>query len=577
MINVKGAKYAWFLIGFLCLHESCKKGQIADVLRDTEFASNLRDSTISAFDEYVRKLAYYSNRNQEPYTAEQRDSNTADVVCTKVKVRYAPEFNELYLLNPTTGVIFLGNLLDGNSILDGSYRPLNGLNRDSITISLSTQSVPNGTSSIQVLPILSHVRNGLNQLLRQVAPNSTTAFINFEILELKSEKAVQGAIGVNASGWGQEIKGGYSWNNTEKKSTFMIKFYQKYYTADMDKMEAPHNWFKTMPNPTTWGNSSPVYVSSVTYGRSVYFMVESSSSASSMKATLSAAFKGGTASMDVNLSLEQKDMIEKASIKALVVGGSASAGVKTIHGVAGLKEYIDTGGDFSINSPGAPISYELRFMKDNSLAKLVLATEYEYEDCEPLNKVDITLKGISLDRLHNGDCSRVWGYVDVEAWETDSNGIIATRVMPITENGIMEDKSRMMDWARGSDQPGTTAVTDYAGLSNYKDVVNANRTWSFKLNPRRLNKNQVVLIVKTDLKSAHKSGEFAGGWFGEGYTESAGMSGEIVEKLDIKNLLDIKKDSTRFLVRDGPFIVGPYIGADRSHHAHRVHFDIKKN
>lgn len=566
MINMKWAKLALSLIGFLCLHENCKDGQMADVLKDTDFASNLRDSTISAFDEYVRKLPYYQNRNQEAYTATQRDSNTADVVCTKVRVRYAPEFNELYLLDPTTGVIFLGNLLDGNSILDGSYRPLNGLNRDSITISLSTQSLSNGTSSIKVLPVLSNVRNGLNQLLRQVAPNSTTAFMNFEILELKSEKAIQGAIGVNASGWGQKIEGGYSWNNTEKKSTFMIKFYQKYYTADMDKMEAPHNWFKTMPNPTTWSNASPVYVSSVTYGRAVYFMVESSSSASAMKATLSAAFKGGTASLDVNLSLEQKDMIEKASIKGLVVGGSASAGVKTIHGVTGLKEYIDTGGDFSINSPGAPISYTLRFLKDNSLAKLVLATEYEYEDCVPMERANITLKGISLVGHHNDDCRRISGYVDLEVWETDSNGEIEKRIKPLTESGIITDEFRMLEWTNRDPKP----VPDYGRMSSYTDVNHVNRTWSFKINPKKLNKNRAVAIVKTRLSGEHKSGRYT-----TDHTVNAGMTGEEIKKFPILPLLGIQTDTLND--RNGIMMAGPYISNHESHHQFRVHFDIKKN
>ncbi len=69
-------------------------------------------------------------------------------------------------------------------------------------------------------------------------------------------------------------------------------------------------------------------------------------------------------------------------MSALVVGGSGDGGVKPVTGVAGLLEFLIEDANFSTTTPGAPIAYTMRYLKDNSVASIVLNSEYTIRNCE---------------------------------------------------------------------------------------------------------------------------------------------------------------------------------------------------
>lgn len=68
----------------------------------------------------------------------------------------------------------------------------------------------------------------------------------------------------------------------------------------------------------------------------------------------------------------------------MVIGGSATGGVEVVNGIDGLESYLAIGAQFSPTSPGVPLSYTLRNLKDNSLFKLALQAEYSIPECENL-------------------------------------------------------------------------------------------------------------------------------------------------------------------------------------------------
>ena len=53
----------------------------------------------------------------------------------------------------------------------------------------------------------------------------------------------------------------------------------------------------------------------------------------------------------------------------------------TINSYDALIDFIKQGGNYSKESPGAPIAYKLSYLKDNSPARMSFTTNYDVKDC----------------------------------------------------------------------------------------------------------------------------------------------------------------------------------------------------
>ncbi len=329
---------------------------------------------------------------------------SGNYICTMQGVKWSPEYDEMYLLDPRSEVIYPTGLVDANSVPTAANTPISNVVRAPAKLSISLLTKP-GDKPYEMVnePSLSAVRDATNTLLHRVSPGSTAAFINFDIQEVRARE--EAALGIQASfsGWGAKVSASYNFETEQKMSRFLVKFYQKYYTIDMDLPKTPCAMFKDgqLPDLEVFNGTSPVYISSVTYGRMVYFMVESSSSSETMKAALSASFHRFKAGGDLNVTYEHRQTLEQSHISALVVGGSSDGGVKPVTGVEGLLEFLLEDGSFSITTPGAPIAYTMRYLKDNSVARIVLHSEYTIRNCEEKGE-EMTLPLTASAQLYDG-------------------------------------------------------------------------------------------------------------------------------------------------------------------------------
>ena len=63
-----------------------------------------------------------------------------------------------------------------------------------------------------------------------------------------------------------------------------------------------------------------------------------------------------------------------------------------------LLDFIKTGGNYSKESPGAPIAYKLNYLKDNSPARMSETTDYSMTTCDRVSqKVRVVLNSIAVD------------------------------------------------------------------------------------------------------------------------------------------------------------------------------------
>ena len=344
--------------------------------------SNATDQT---FDESVRSLGFLDQPEPlaEPKELEVVEEPAIEdgYECSVKSYEAAAEYNTMLLLDPASDVIYPGAVIIGESIGTGEYIPVIA-DRKPLSLSVSLQNIGGSPKATVDDPSLSNVRVAINEILSANVTGGTAAEVSFDIEEVHSQNQLSLALGANYKNAMADVSGSFDFNQEDYRSRVVVKFVQAYYTIDIDLPATPSDLFSEMPDLNALGDVSPMYVSTITYGRMALFSAESSRSITELEASLRAAFSSGTQSGEINVSAEQRNVIENAKIEATIIGGSGSDAVGAIDGIEGLKAYILGGGDYSKESPGAPLSYKLRYLKDNSIGNIVLATSYNVRSCE---------------------------------------------------------------------------------------------------------------------------------------------------------------------------------------------------
>lgn len=312
------------------------------------------------------------------------DSPDPFTSCTTENIRWAPAMGEQLLLDPTSDVIWVGTPIKFESIEDGTYIPISLNDRAPYTISTSLSSFGDPVSDVVENATLSGFRTTHSNILGQLTNPTNPAQVSLKYEVVHSESHLATIIGAGLKiGKFFDVSGTYNFNNEAISTRVVIQLVQPYYSLDMDLPNQLTDWVNNPDNLdiSNWGDYSPVYVSSIKYGRMAIMTIESSHDEEQVMSALTAGLNFWRVNGSFEWSNEDRQVLDESSIKALVIGGSGSDAVGVINGVEGLSEYILNGGDFSQDSPGAPLSYTLRFIKDNSVAKVQLSSEYNVRTC----------------------------------------------------------------------------------------------------------------------------------------------------------------------------------------------------
>ncbi|WP_343744335.1 thiol-activated cytolysin family protein [Chitinophaga sp.] len=299
--------------------------------------------------------------------------------CTVQQVTKTAGYDENILLNPLSDIIYIGSLIKSESINTGAYTPITNVTRKPVTLSVSLQGVQ-GTVAKTIMPSLSNQRTALNEILNQKITGDQPSEISMEVNQVYSEDQMKLSIGTKFEySKIASVAANFDWSETSEKTHIVAKFLQVYYTVDMD---IPSDGKLIEDDPSKFGQYSPVYVSSCTYGRMGLFFLESSRSQREVKAALTATYKAAVTSGSVQVTSEQKSILNESTIKVYTNGGSGADAVTAISGYDGFVTFIKQGGKYSINSRGAMLSYRLRYLSDHSIARTVLTSTFNVRTCD---------------------------------------------------------------------------------------------------------------------------------------------------------------------------------------------------
>jgi len=447
----------------------------------------------AAIDDYIRTLPYLPVESPQivpgTMTAAARDG---DYSCTTEDLRETRQYDRIVAYAANSDSLWPGALVSADSIVSGLFTQV-VLPREPLTFSVSLENLAGGKRATLPQPSLSAYRDALSTLLASEITGSTPANIYSEIEEVHSDQQLNMALGVQAS-WAlglASLKTSFDWASTTTRSRYVVRYTQAYYTVDLDAPVAPSGVFANDVSLAEVqakfdANHPPVYVSSVTYGRMIVFTFESAYSSSELGAALDFAYSGG---VDVtgDVSVTYKDIISQSKITAFILGGDAGTAVKTIDSYDALIDFIKSGGNYSRESPGAPIAYKLSYLADNSPARMSFSTDYQVKHCVRVaQKIRVTLDSIAVDVAgDDGSDLEIFGTITSSGTtsatlfsKNDANRVtihegqqFGSAEMPIAENVIEVDpqpgktirvRANLSDWDQffGNDALGDETVAN---------------------------------------------------------------------------------------------------------------------
>ena len=366
-------------------------------------ATEITDYIQSLFydaDEMLNVQETGGSSSKRQLKSEQKNSTPGDgmaTVCETKKFSLQNNFEEIAVLRPTNGIVFPGALVIGDKNMMGGLPTPVSLDRAPVTLRLDLPGI-GAQGNIRVEnPANSSVQTKIDEALNWWNENAyregyvNAANSSYQASTSYSSKQMSLDVGLNVEWARGDVESQFRFTSTRTERVAMMVFKQVFYTISMDTPENPADIFGpgaslAQIKTTFGGEAPPAYIHSVAYGRIIMFRMITTAEAKDVE--LEGAFNYATGLNNASGTIEAKykEILQKSSITTVTIGGNAEVATRavTATGFGDLNPII-TGENavYSKNNPGVPIAYTVRFLKDNTFAKLGYTTEYEVQSCTP--------------------------------------------------------------------------------------------------------------------------------------------------------------------------------------------------
>ncbi|WP_164017555.1 thiol-activated cytolysin family protein [Pyxidicoccus trucidator] len=348
-----------------------------------------------------------SQTSSSTSTDEVKDSTVN--ICTYTSVSETRHFDKLVSFDPNADTLWPGSLVQAESLKLGLLSPIGG-KRAPGRITLTNARIDGSTSPFiysrdLTTPNLASTQDGIHSILTANTINfaAKVAYTMHQAYSL-NEGALKAGFSAQFAGASLASTFGNTW--TTSKTTFLVDFTQSYYTVSFETPNDPTAVFDptvTASELATYisAGNPPGYVASVSYGRRLLVKFESAESSSTLSATLDAAFSKGGAGGSITLDANQQKTLRESKMTVLALGGPAGSAVQVIGSgldkVTALQNYFQSGANFSPSSPGVPLSYTVRYLKNFQPMVVASATNYTVPSCVgKTNSITVTLGSLQI-------------------------------------------------------------------------------------------------------------------------------------------------------------------------------------
>ncbi|HEX3007160.1 MAG TPA: thiol-activated cytolysin family protein, partial [Bacteroidales bacterium] len=359
---------------------------------------------------YVNTLSYNPDEllNVQAITAGNSERTAVDTVkedpkreggfnvsCQTEEYNLKANFEDVAILRPNDGIIYPGALVLGDAdMLDGLPTPLQ-IERSPMTLRLDLPGMKdNGTIKVED-PTYSNVQAAIDAGLEWWNDNAyeegyvNPSYISYQTSSSYSSQQLSIDVGLNVSWASTKVAAQFNYQSSSEKSVAMMAFKQGFYSVSLDIPKQPSDIFsaslsqKDIEGKIKSG-APPAYVLTVVYGRIIMFRTESSTKTSSADMKLAIEYAAGVNSVSGDMKTKIENILKNVSITAITIGGNADTASQVVsaQNFGDLQKIIKgKNAVYSKSNPGVPISYTIRYLKDNRLAKMGYTTNYKINSC----------------------------------------------------------------------------------------------------------------------------------------------------------------------------------------------------
>ncbi len=296
---------------------------------------------------------------------------------------------ELVVFEPDVNILWPGALIQGSShkAARGSLMELPIRQRDPVALSINL--LTDDTTRTVQNPTVATIQQAIGELIaaaenRGLDPSGSVFFE-----QERSHSATQAALrmGLSAKYMSARVKASLDMSRSANETTVTAYFLEKAFTVSMVMPESPSAVFSDAFTPEKLAEQMelgrlgpqnlPVYVADVTYGRILMVSMTSTASAERIMGALSAAYNGGFFSVSGSIAAGYQEILANSQMQVVTIGGS-SENARDLIRQGDIGAYFDHSADLS---DYRPLSYTLRNLGDNSIAKMSETTEYDVTEC----------------------------------------------------------------------------------------------------------------------------------------------------------------------------------------------------
>lgn len=306
-------------------------------------------------------------------------------ICTTKTLSVLDGNGQYPLFNTNADVVYPGNLLQGKSLSNATPAPI-VVERAGGTISYDLNN-GNLSSTFSVDRVSkSSIQDAMNNIIAN-AGDVVPANFQLEIEEVQSENQLALEMGLNVSTFTTKVKSNMSFSTEREYNRFLVKLTQSYYTMSFDLPTSLGQLFDDSVTPEQLStyvqpDNPATFISSVTYGRIFYMLVESTSSKQEMSAKLDVSYGAFRNNVDGSVDVDSFQEMNNVKIKVIAYGGDA-AGTFELAGEATIQNIADKLAESTDIRAGLPLSYVVRSVeRPDKIVGTSIATEYDVVDCE---------------------------------------------------------------------------------------------------------------------------------------------------------------------------------------------------
>ncbi|WP_170110643.1 thiol-activated cytolysin family protein [Flavilitoribacter nigricans] len=372
---------------------------------------------------------------------------------TSYNARQIQELSNMIATDGTTGIIFPGAIIQGGAFEAGNFTP--------VTIPKAGGPLTlNGLSGGEEITVIAdvydydEVSQKINGMLNNVSKevNATVANFSYVLEEAYSKEEFQFNLGFDARYGLTQVTGEFSLDKEIEGSRVMLKFDQVFYTISINDPETQYSLFADGenardPEHQMGEGNPPLYVKSASYGRQIYFIVESKYGTEEVKASLDAAYKGLGGSVEVSAGLTASKILDESSITYIVRGGGSAIALEEAPGFNAVQRVIREGASWSLSNPGILLAYELRYLATRQPARIAMVTDFVRKTCRLDQPAAYRITPVYIDCI---DCRELDPFDD-DKREFSGNARITTsrnpepQILPVSIFGVPPGDKKSYD------------------------------------------------------------------------------------------------------------------------------------